>query len=278
MANRENKKRPDENKFISPLNDDVVKAIFGNQKNIHNAEALLKPIIGIPPGDYAGMRVVPPTLFRRWQKDKEGILDIRYVVKSDKTIHVEIQINPFKAMIPRTLYYQGRMVSDQIHSGEDFDRIHQVISVIILNYNLLPGKDHISVFEFRNVKTGEPFTDLQRIVIIELRKLPREDDGTAIWPYLRFFICKSEEEMTMLVTSHPEVRGAVKEYRRLTLFEEIRRNIDDMNDARRVRKAREDYVREEGYNRAAAEYQGQLSARDERIRQLEEENRRLRGE
>jgi hypothetical protein len=62
-----------------------------------------------------------------------------------------------------------------------------------------------------------------------------------------------------------------------------------MNDARRVRKAREDYVREEGehigYDRAAAEYQGrlsakdeQLSAKDERIRRLEEEIRRLRGE
>jgi predicted transposase/invertase (TIGR01784 family) len=238
------------------------------------------------------MRVVPPTLFRRWQKDKEGVLDIRYVLKSDKTIHVEIQINPFRAMISRTLYYQGRMVSDQIHSGEEFERIHQVISVIILDYNLLAGKDHISTFEFRNVKTGELFTELQKIIILELRKLPREDDGTAVWPYLRFFTCKSEEEMTMLVTSHPEVSGAVKEYRRLTLIDEIRMFIDDLNDARRLRKAREAYVREEGYNRATAEYRGQLSARDEqlvakderirqeqeRIRQLEEEVRRLRGE
>ena len=93
----------------------------------------------------------------------------------------------------------------------------------------------------------------------------------------------------MLVSSHPEVKGAVKEYRRLTLFEEIRMFIDDLNDARRLKKAREAYVREEGeqvgYNRATAEYQWQLSARDElirrdqeRIRQLEEEVRRLRGE
>jgi hypothetical protein len=46
-------------------------------KNIRNAEALLKPILGIPPGDFAGMRVVQPILFRRWRKDKEGILDLR---------------------------------------------------------------------------------------------------------------------------------------------------------------------------------------------------------
>jgi hypothetical protein len=73
--------------------------------------------------------------------------------------------------------------------------------------------------------------------------------------------------------------------------------IDDVNDIRRVRKAREDYVREEGreagreegerigYDKAGAEYQGrlsakdeELSARDEQIRRLEAEVRRLRGE
>jgi hypothetical protein len=41
-------------------------------------------------------------------------------------------------------------------------------------------------------------------------------------------------------------------------------------------------VREEGeligYNKATAEYRGQLSSRDEQIRRMEEEIRRLRGE
>jgi hypothetical protein len=92
--------------------------------------------------------------------------------------------------------------------------------------------------------------------------------------------------MAMLVTSHPEVGGAVREYRRLTMLERVRMFIDDVNDIRRVRKAREDYVREEGreagerigYDKAGAEYQGRLSAKDEQIRQLEAEVRRLRGE
>ena len=58
-------------------------------------------------------------------------------------------------MIPRILYYQSRMVSDQIRSGEEFERIHQVISVIILNYNLLPGKKYLSTFMFRDEETNE---------------------------------------------------------------------------------------------------------------------------
>jgi hypothetical protein len=121
-----------------------------------------------------------------------------------------------------------------------------------------------------------------------LKKLPQEDDGTAAWPHLRFFTCKTEEEMAMLVHNHPEVGGAAREYRRLTMLERVRMLVDDVNDARRVKKAREDYVREEGersgYDKASAEYQGQLSAKDgqltakdEQIRQLEAEVRRLRG-
>jgi hypothetical protein len=180
--------------------------------------------------------------------------------------------------------------------------------VVILDHGLLPRrKEYLNTFELCNLKpleveTGEaeilkqlvtePFTDLQKIIIIELSKLPMEDDGTALWPHLRFFTCKSEEEMTMLAIKHPEVKKTVEKYRRLTLLEEIRWFIDDINDARRVRRAREAYVRDEGYNQAAAEYQEklsvkdeQLSAKDEQIRQeqernqqLEEEIRRLRGD
>jgi predicted transposase/invertase (TIGR01784 family) len=299
--------RPDSNQFISPLNNDIVRAVFGDQKNIRNAEALLKPLIGIPPEDFVGMRVVQPTLFRRWRKDKEGILDLRYVVNSgsgakpgepgpERIIHVEVQINPFRAMIPRILYYQARMITDQIHSGEGFERIHQVISVILLDYNMLSDKRYLRTIEWCDTESGEPFTNLQKIIIVELKKMPRKDDGTAAWPHLRYFTCKTKEEMTMLASNHSEVQGAVQEYRRLTMLEHVRMIIDEVNDDRRVRKAREAYVREEGleqgYNKAAAEYQGQLAAkseqlaakseqlaaRDEQIRQLEEELRRLRGE
>jgi predicted transposase/invertase (TIGR01784 family) len=281
-------------KFIPPLSDYIVRAIFGDQKNIAITAAFLRLFVDIPPEDYEEIRVVSPVLFRRWNRDKEGILDIKLVTKSGRIIHIEIQINPFKAMISRILYYQARLIADQIHSGEDFDRIHQVISVVILDHGLLPRrKEYLNIFELCNLKpleveageaeilkqlVPEPFTDLQKIVIIELSKLPVEDDGTALWPHLRFFTCKSEEEMAMLATKHPEVKKTVEKYYRLTLLDEIRWFIDDINDARRVRRMREAYVRDEGYNQAAAEYQEKLSAKDEQIRQLEEEIHHLRGE
>jgi hypothetical protein len=34
--------------FISPLDDDVIKGLCGDRKNIGHAAGLLKPILGIP--------------------------------------------------------------------------------------------------------------------------------------------------------------------------------------------------------------------------------------
>jgi hypothetical protein len=95
-------------------------------------------------------------------------------------------------------------------------------------------------------------------------------------PHFRFVLAIT------LPAIKPKTKSTAREYRRLTMLERVRMFIDDVNDIRRVRKAREDYVREEGermgYDKAGAEYQGQISAKDEQIRQLEAEVRRLRGE
>jgi predicted transposase/invertase (TIGR01784 family) len=190
---------------------------------------------------------------------------------------VEALINPFKAMIPRILYYQARMITDQIHKGEGFDRIHQVISVILLDYNMFPDNRYLRTIEFCDTTTGESFTNLQKIIIVELKKIPQEDDGTAAWPHLRYFTCKTKEEMTMLVSNHPEVGGAVQEYRRLTMLEQVRMFIDEVNDARRVRKAREDYVREEGleegWKAAEAKYRPVIEAKDQELEALRQKLR-----
>jgi hypothetical protein len=37
----------------------------------------------------------------------------------------------------------ARIITDQIQKGEGFDRIHQVISVILLDYNMFPDKRYL---------------------------------------------------------------------------------------------------------------------------------------
>jgi hypothetical protein len=112
---------------------------------------------------------------------------------------------------------------------------------------------------------------LQEIVILELPKVPDEDDGTALWPWLRCFKCQTMEELTMLARKHKEVSDAVWQTRRMSPIRAIRELIFEYEDAKRVRASQDEYVWDQGYKEAETKYQ-------EQIRQLEEEVRRLRGE
>jgi hypothetical protein len=89
------------------------------------------------------------------------------------------------------------------------------------------------------------------------------------------------EELEMLAIKHPEVTGAVEQVRRMSPVRALRELIFEYEDARCLRMGQDAYVREEGraqgYKEAEGKYQEAEAKHTERIRQLEEENRRLRG-
>jgi predicted transposase/invertase (TIGR01784 family) len=132
-------------------------------------------------------------------------------------------------------------------SGFGYDKLRQTITVVIVDYVLLPGETgYINTFELRNSKTGTLFTDLQKYVIVELPRLPEKDDGQAIWPQLRFFRCRTKEDLDMLLKKHPEVGPVVTEYQRITWSEKFRLRAEYKEKQRRDARAAREYVRDEG--------------------------------
>jgi flagellar biosynthesis/type III secretory pathway protein FliH len=93
---------------------------------------------------------------------------------------------------------------------------------------------------------SELFTDLQQYVILELPKLPEEDDGHPAWPFLQFFKCGTEEEFEMLGKRHPEVKPQVEEYQRISWSEKRRLLADHWEKQRRDAAAAMHYARNEG--------------------------------
>jgi predicted transposase/invertase (TIGR01784 family) len=235
------------NTFLSPLNDYVVKSIFGDQRNIENTEALLKAALDIPPEDFGKLTIVDPFLNRIWRKDKLGILDIRLTTTSGKVINVEVQVERHKSMIKRIIYYLAKLLIEQMKSGFNYEKINQTICVVIVDHILCPEERHyLNSYELRNPLTGRPFTDLLKVVIIELPKVPETDDGQAIWPWLRFFKSKTREELTMLTKTHPEVKPAVNEYAKISWSERRRMIADFKEKQRRDKHAMLEFARDEG--------------------------------
>jgi predicted transposase/invertase (TIGR01784 family) len=239
-----------QNDFISPLDDDIVKGLYGDRKNIENTVGLLKPALGIPPEEFGRLSIVDPSLRRRWkrrgEKAKLGILDIQVVTTTGRIVDVEVQVRPYKLMVPRLVFYHSMMTADQMKAGFDYGRIHQTITVAITDYRLLPDEPgYMNAFELRSGETGRLFTDLQKYVILELPKVPEEDDGNPMWPQLRFLKCRTEEEMAMLVKEHPEVRPVVAEYQHLTLSEKLRKRAEQREKDRRDTWAALEYAKDE---------------------------------
>jgi predicted transposase/invertase (TIGR01784 family) len=131
--------------------------------------------------------------------------------------------------------------------------------VVITNHILLPEEEgYMNTYEMRNSGSGRLFTDLQRYVILELPKLPEEDDGQPIWPHLRFLKSRGKEEMEVLVEEHPEMRTVVGEYKRMTVLEKIRRRAEAREKDRRDTWAALEYAKDEGRDEGREEVRAEL--------------------
>jgi predicted transposase/invertase (TIGR01784 family) len=238
-----------ENKELLSVKLDLVfKLIFGDQRNTDILSSFLKSVLDIPEEEYERITIVDPHVKADFPGDKYGILDVKIHTKSGQVIHTEIQITPIPEMDERTLYYQSKMVTEQIGSGQDYSQIKKVVSIIITDYALKQlsgsGRYHHQ-FRYRT-DDGIELTDLAEINTLELSKLPDETDRTELWNWMRFMATKNEEELNMLATKSPELKKAVGVLKELSADERTRMIAEDREKARRDMASRLDGARREG--------------------------------
>ena len=89
-------------------------------------------------------------------------------------------------------------------------------------------------------RENRPFTDLQKVVILELPKLPQKEDS-AVWSWMQFFKCKEMEEFEMLAARHPELEKPV----RCVKYMSLRESWQTMVTRRRIRKLDENTWKDE---------------------------------
>lgn len=92
---------------------------------------LLQSILDIPRDEYKGIKIVDLHLKTKSPLDKRGILDIKLNTNSGGIVDVELQVRETAGMDKRVLFYASKMISEQISSGEEYEKIKRVISIII---------------------------------------------------------------------------------------------------------------------------------------------------
>jgi len=207
--------------FISPLSDFAFARIFGEQRNIDNTRAFLRTLLDIPGDDYDKLTVVSPLLGKFFREGKTSVVDLKLSTKSGRIIHIELQVEKRANLRNRILYYAAKLIEGQLKFGDDYNKLHQVISILICDHNLLDEKDsYLNEYELRN-KKNRLFTNLLKIVIIELPKLPEEEDSD-VWRWLRFLKCRKEEEFEMLKRKYPELEKPISCAKKMSLIDQWR--------------------------------------------------------
>ena len=242
----------DNSKLLSVKFDLVFKLIFGDQRNTDILASFLKSVLDIPEEEYERITVVDPYVKADYPGDKYGILDLKIHTKNGQIIHTEIQVDPIPEMDERTLYYQSKMITEQLGSGHNYALIKKVVSIIITDYTYVSGSGAIKTsdryhHQFR-YRTGDgiELTDIAEINTLELTKLPRKTDETELWNWMRFIETNDEEELDMLATKSPELKKAVGVLKELSADERTRMIAEDREKARRDDASRLDGARKEG--------------------------------
>jgi len=203
--------KPNITKLLSPKVDIIFKLLFGDERSIEILIDFLKAVLNLPDDEFEEVTIVDPHLLREFDGDKLGILDVKVKTRTKKVIDIEIQLKIKPHFVERVIFYQSKMITEQVGAGKNFSKIQRVINIIIMDENIIAeynggeGKYHHRILPC-DVDTGYQFTDIKEINILELQKLPKDDDGTNLWAWMKFLTAESKEELDMLVADRPQMK------------------------------------------------------------------------
>ncbi len=98
--------------------------------------AFLAAVLGIDLGEIVESRILPSHLRQKDKDDKLGILDVRVLLNNKEQIDIEIQVTASEYWAERTLFYLGKMFTDQLKPGEDYQKLEKCIHIGILNFTM----------------------------------------------------------------------------------------------------------------------------------------------
>jgi predicted transposase/invertase (TIGR01784 family) len=253
---------------ILPVKSDVIFRLFlADERNQEFLLGFLKAVLLLPEDDYNEIEIADPLLLREFKGDKLGIVDVKLRTKSRKVIHIEIQISITPDLRERIIFYDAKLITEQIKTGDDYDTIKRVISIIITDEKMIPNSEkYHHRFTFYDCEAGVELTDLIEINTLELEKLPKNADDTPLYDWASFIAAESEEELTVLSERNPQIGKAVVKLRELSADERARDLYERREKERRDIASQNKWARQEG--RQEGRLEGRLEGMFEVARNL----------
>ncbi len=255
--------------------DFTFKQIFGRQDNRDILAAFLNALLKLAPPELItaeGIELLNPFLLKEDLHDKYGILDIRARLTSGTQLNIEIQLATRRNMAERTVYYFSKMFAEQLHGGEDYQKLKKTIVINILNFELLEkARSYHSVFHLWEDSERLKLTDVAEFHIIELprlRDVPGRVDSREL-QWLLFLKGVSDEVLEGWSMNEPMLKKARTVQEVLSHDKEMRYMYEQRRKALLDRTTTENWIRETQEERQKAEEERQ-KAEEERQKAEEE--------
>lgn len=207
----------------------------------------ISDVLAIPLEDIKSVRMINPFLWKRYKKQKLGILDIQLTLNDDTKINIEMQLKQKAFWKERTVFYLAKMFTADLRRGEDYKAAKKCIAITILDFNIDTKKAYHNVYMLRD-KDGELYTDVLELHTIELKKNPNREQPSPLDEWHSLFNAKTEEELDMIKsrTKNPGIIEAVKELKEISLTDRLRYEHEMRLKAKRDRRAEDMFVYESG--------------------------------
>ena len=204
-------------KPFNALNDCFVRYFFtdkGGEKVL--LDFINAVMISADMKTFKAVEILNPFNLKRHYKDKETIVDVKYITKNGTVLIIEVQLSGNSRFPERILYYWSANYSKLLKKGEQYEELNPVISINLLNFNLSKKNDNVhSCYMIYDTKNKNLLTDHLQIHIIELKKFNFKNNNLSkdLNYWLGFFTTKNMEEyMSEIVEEKPIMEEAHKRY------------------------------------------------------------------
>jgi predicted transposase/invertase (TIGR01784 family) len=214
--------------------DVVFRLFFADERNEDDLIDFLKSILRLHDDEYQSIEIADPHLLPEYVGDKYAVIDIKLHTRTRKIIHIEVQLEVHPTMRNRVIFYNSKLITEQMGTGDQYDKIQKAITIVITGENFIPDSDrYFHRFTFADIDAGVEFTDLKEIYTIELGKLPAVTDGTARYDWAKFIDAETEEELEMVAQRNPQIKRAAVKLRELSADERARDMFERREKGRR---------------------------------------------
>lgn len=167
---------------IDPRVDIAFKKIFGVEENKDLLISLINSIVS-KEDEIREVTLLNPYNPKNFQQDKLSILDVKAEGHDGKRFNIEIQISDEADYDKRALYYWAKLYTEQLETGDDYEKLSKAIGIHVLNFTSIPEvKPYHNVFHITEKDTGFRYFKNLELHTIELKKFSsKKEEKLSNW-------------------------------------------------------------------------------------------------